>query len=214
MTNQLAPSVVLASGSPRRRSFLADLGVEFEVIAADIDETPRSGENPSAYVERLSCEKAFHVGRLISSPNVGVDSSKLSLVIAADTTVTFEGEILGKPEDHETNAAMLRLLSERTHHVLSGVAVVVANAVEHTVATCVVTTEVRFRTLTEDDISWYLATGEGLDKAGGYAIQGRAAAFVERVNGSVSNVVGLPLSELLDLLHRVGHPIETLRPRY
>lgn len=176
--------LVLASASPRRRELLAGAGLNFVVTPADIDETPLAGESPVAYVGRLSAEKA----EAVAQPD--------HVVIAADTTVEVDGQILEKPVDREDAARMLRLLSGRSHRCHTGVTVQTGDRSN----TRVVTTEVAFVELTESAISWYLDTGEADDKAGAYGIQGAAAAFVERVNGSVTNVIGLPLAETLAML--------------
>ena len=190
--------VVLASGSPRRRAFLEDLGLTFEVRAADIDETPFPVEDPVVYVERLARAKALAARRLRSD----------EVVIAADTTVVLDGEIIGKPTDDADAATILRRLSGRAHLVLSGVAVVVANSDPHSI---VVPTTVTFANLSDNDIAWYIGTGEPHGKAGAYAIQGRGAALVRSVEGSVTNIVGLPLVELAELLTKAGAPIGALR---
>lgn len=178
--------LVLASASPRRRALLAGAGFEFEVRPADIDETPLAGESPAAYVRRLSVEKSAAVLR----PD--------ELVIAADTTVELDGAILEKPVDDDDAARMLRLLSGRSHHAHTGVTVVGPDALETTVVSTVVT----FVDLTDHMVRWYLATGEANDKAGAYGIQGAAAAFVERIDGSVTNVIGLPLAETVQMVRR------------
>lgn len=175
---------MLASASPRRRQLLEQLGLTFSVHPADIDESVRPGEAPAAYVARLAAEKAVAV----ASPG--------RVVLAADTTVDLEGEIFGKPGDGLEAAAMLRRLSGRTHLVHTGVAV---NA-----EVFVVCSEVRLIELTESAIEWYVSTGEPLDKAGAYAIQGAGGAFVAAINGSFSGVVGLPLVETLAALRRAG----------
>jgi septum formation protein len=177
-------TVVLASGSPRRAQLLALLGVAFEVRPADLDESVLSGEDAMVYVERLARAKAA------AAAGVG------DLVIAADTTVELDGEILGKPIDADDAARMLRLLSGRAHRVHTGLAVAERSMV--------VTTVVRFVELTDADIAWYVGTGEPLDKAGAYAIQGAGGAFVAAIDGSASNVVGLPLAELIVLLRAAG----------
>src|SRR5215210_4015052 len=177
---------VLASGSPRRRELLARLGVRFTVRAADIDETPRPGEAPDVYVLRLAEEKA----RAAARPG--------ELVLAADTTVVVDGEILGKPVDDADAARMLRLLAGREHEVLTGVAVVemeperLVSAVERTL--------VRMAPLSPEEIAWYVATGEPRDKAGAYAIQELGSLFVAGVVGNQSNVVGLPVPVVYRLL--------------
>ena len=176
--------VVLASASPRRRQLLAQFGFEFEVRPAHTDETPRPGEEPIGYVERVAREKAVAVAR----PG--------ELVIAADTTVDVAGEIFGKPEDDDDARRMLRRLSGRDHEVHTGIAL----AVDGRVVSVVETTVVSMATMSADQIDWYVATGEPADKAGGYAVQGIGGIFVISLVGSVSNVVGLPLSVLTDLL--------------
>ena len=176
--------LVLASSSPRRAALLRSAGLEFEIEPADVDETPLPGEQPEAYVARVALDKA-----------AAVDGAG-RLVLAADTTVDAGGEILAKPVDDADARRMLRLLSGDTHLVHSGV-VVIGDGVTRSQ---VVTTEVRFVDLTPEVIDRYVATGEANDKAGAYAIQGRAAAFVESLNGSVTNVVGLPLAQTLALL--------------
>lgn len=187
VTGRTGVDLVLASGSPRRRELLAHFGVAFRVVAPDIDETPVAGESPVDYVARLACDKAR-----------AVDGG---IVIAADTTVAIDGDILGKPDGLDHARAMLRRLSGRVHQVHSGVAVRHGASVVHRV----VTTEVRFADLDEATIDWYVGTGEPLDKAGAYAVQGAGAVLVADVRGSVSNVVGLPLVELVELLGSVGH---------
>ena len=178
------PGLVLASGSPRRRELLAQLGLAFAVVAPDVDEAPQPGERPVALVRRLALAKA-----------VAVDGDP---VLAADTTVEVDGEILGKPVDADDARRMLRRLSGRAHKVHTGVAVRESAAV----AVEVVTTIVTFVPLQPAVIDWYIGTGEPLDKAGAYAIQGAGGVFVEAVRGSVSNVVGLPLTTVARLLER------------
>lgn len=199
-----ARRLVLASASPRRAELLTAAGLTFDVAPADLDETPRPGEAPDAYVARLAVAKAA----AIAAAEPG------AVVLAADTTVDVDGEILEKPVDEADLRRMLGLLSGRTHRVHTGVAVrsaadgdgedPVPTKVTTTALTTVVTTTVTFVTLTADDIDWYVATGDGMGKAGGYGIQGRAARLVRRVDGSVTNVIGLPLAETIDLLHRAG----------
>jgi septum formation protein len=191
------PRVVLASGSPRRRVFLEDLGIAFEVRPADIDETPHIRELPEVYVERLARTKAIAVG-----------GASNEVVIAADTTVVIDGDIVGKPTDDADAATILRRLSGRSHEVLTGIAISIGG---HTTASRVVRTKVVFAELSDAEISWYVATGEPHGKAGAYAIQGRGGALIERVEGSVTNVIGLPLVELRDLLHEVGTSFDVLR---
>ncbi|NVI97883.1 septum formation inhibitor Maf [Myxococcus sp. AM009] len=184
--------LVLASASPRRRELLSQLDLRFTVLAADIDETPRAGEAAEAYVGRLAREKA----RVVASRHPG------AWVLAADTTVALGAELLGKPRDAEEAQAMLTRLSGRTHDVYTGVAL--AGRHEETL---VVRTRVTFRALSAGELSWYAHSGEPLDKAGAYAIQGRGGFLVASVEGSTSNVVGLPLGETVALLERAGVPL-------
>ncbi|NVJ06661.1 septum formation inhibitor Maf [Myxococcus sp. AM001] len=184
--------LVLASASPRRRELLSQLDLRFTVSAADIDETPHTGEAAEAYVGRLAREKA----RVVASRHPG------AWVLAADTTVALGAELLGKPRDAEEAQAMLARLSGRTHDVYTGVAL----AGRHEEA-LVVRTRVTFRALSAGEMAWYAHSGEPLDKAGAYAIQGRGGFLVASVEGSTSNVVGLPLGETVALLERAGVPL-------
>jgi septum formation protein len=181
-----ASAFTLASASPRRRELLEQLGFRPRIRPADTDESPIPGEPPRAYVLRVARDKARAV--------------EDGVVLAADTAVVLGGEILGKPRDPDDARRMLRALAGGAHEVLTGVCVR-RGAEEHTV---VVAAQVLFDPLSDAQIDWYVATGEPLDKAGAYAIQGIAGAFVRELRGSVSNVVGLPLAETLELLHRVG----------
>ncbi|MCA1593131.1 MAG: Maf family protein [Acidobacteria bacterium] len=180
--------LVLASSSPRRAEILRAVGWPFEANAANVDETMRAREEPSSYVQRLAREKAEAVA-----------STRLfGLVLGADTVVVVDGEVLGKPRDERDARRMLRLLSERWHEVLTGVALVRAEAGRSAVVACA-RTRVRFAALSESEIDWYVATGEPFDKAGAYAIQGRAALFVEAIEGEYWNVVGLPVRLVYEL---------------
>lgn len=187
--------IVLASGSPRRRELLAGLGLTFDVIAADVDESVHPGESPAVYVARLAREKAAAVEKRIGGG---------AFVVAADTTVSLGDEIFGKPADPVEAARMLERLAGQTHRVTTGVAVATPTGF---VADEVVSTQVTMRALSGDEIRWYVATGEPFDKAGGYAIQGLAAHFITGVHGSVTNVIGLPLSETVLMLRRFGVPV-------
>ncbi|QBI19074.1 septum formation inhibitor Maf [Egibacter rhizosphaerae] len=182
---------VLASASPRRRELLALADLPVEVRAPEVDETPEPNETPHAYVARLARTKA---SACVRGPG--------EVVLAADTAVVLDGAPLGKPRDPEHAAALLGALSGRRHTVLTGVAVAGGRLPE--VHAEVVATEVEFAHLTAEMIAWYVATGEPFDKAGGYGIQGRAALFVRRIEGSWTNVVGLPLVESLELLRAAG----------
>jgi septum formation protein len=184
---ELVP-IVLASTSPRRKALLEQVGLVFTTTAIDIDESAHAAEFPADYVVRLARQKA-----LAAVP----DFSPQTLIIAADTTVTIDGLILAKPTDREHAFSMWKLLSGRTHQVMTGVAV----ACGEEIVTCNVVTEVDFLTLTIKQMQMYWDTGEPLGKAGGYAIQGYGAAFIPRINGSYSNVVGLPLVETLALIN-------------
>ena len=189
-----APSLVLASTSPRRRELLARIGLEPARIAApDIDETPLKSELPRAYVARLAESKAR-----------AVDRSADEVVLAGDTTVAVGRRILEKPADEADLRRMLGLLSGRRHHVYSGVCVVGA---DDRPRVRVADTVVAFKRLTPAEIDWYVASGEGMGKAGGYAIQGKAEMFVRFLSGSHSNVVGLPIFETRALLTSVGVPL-------
>jgi nucleoside triphosphate pyrophosphatase len=196
--------LILASASPRRRELLTQAGFEFQIHPAHIPEDPHPNEDPIAYVTRLAREKAetvFHQMRgapgLASETweSAAIGSGSL-LVLGADTTVTLDNHILGKPENPEDAARMLRVLSGRTHRVITGIALVSA---ERTQVAAEVTA-VQFLTLSEAEIQSYIATGEPNDKAGAYAIQGRAARWIPRIEGDYFNVVGLPISLVSTLI--------------
>jgi septum formation protein len=196
--------LVLASASPRRRELLAQVGYRFQVHPAHIPEDPLPGEDPIVYVTRLAREKAEAVYRQLTSvdlvpenlrPPPSLDIRPLA-VLGADTTVTLDNAILGKPEDAADATRILRLLSGRTHRVITGVALVTAKSVE--VAAEV--TAVRLLTLSDEDIAEYITTGEPMDKAGAYGIQGRAARWIPRIQGCYFNVMGLPLALVCSLL--------------
>lgn len=185
--------LVLASASPRRRDLLHSVGIDFEVVVADVDESWRSGESTTAYVGRLATDKADAVVAMLGRPAATV-------VLAADTTVDLDGQVLAKPVDDADARRMLQSLSGRSHLVHTAVACITADAAHRTT----VTTAVTFAPLTDESIDWYLTTGEHRDKAGAYGMQGAAGAFVQRIEGSPTNVIGLPLAETLDLLRRCG----------
>jgi septum formation protein len=185
--------VYLASGSPRRRELLQQIGVPFRLVAATVDETARSAETAPAYVLRLAAAKAdagWHTS------GGGRDAP----VLAADTAVVVDGKILGKPADRQDAEAMLRQLSGRTHEVLTAVALRTAAGVQSRISR----SEVTFRVISIPEARAYWESGEPCDKAGGYAIQGRAAVFVADLRGSFSGVVGLPLFETAQLLAEAG----------
>lgn len=179
----------MASGSPRRRELLAQIGVSYQILSVVVDETPLAGEDPSHYVSRLALAKA-------RAGHASLQGLALRPVLGADTSVVVDGTILGKPRDQTEGLAMLAALSGRTHQVLSAVALV-AGASE---AARVQESQVRFRPLTASECQAYWDTGEAADKAGAYAIQGRAAAFIIELIGSYSGVMGLPLFETSELL--------------
>jgi septum formation protein len=184
--------VILASQSPRRRELLASIGVQFDVIPSDIPEVRAAGESPEEYVARLSRQKAEKIA----------EQHRDAWVIAADTTVLYGDELLEKPADADDAKRMLATISGRTHTVYSGVTV--QNVERGWRDTRVAESEVRMLTLEPRDIDWYVATGEPLDKAGAYAAQGRGGMFIDSIHGSYTNVVGLPLALLFQMLRRAG----------
>lgn len=189
------PTLYLASGSPRRRELLSQIGVPFRIHSLPIDENVLPGEAPFAYVERLARAKA----QVALASLAQVDDA---VVLAADTSVVLDGQILGKPLDREDCLSTLRALSGRSHQVLTAVALA-----SHTRMVCqVVCSEVTFRPLAEAEMAAYWASGEPQDKAGGYAIQGLAGVFVRQLQGSYSAVVGLPLCETAELLGEFAIP--------
>jgi septum formation protein len=199
------PVLVLASASPRRRALLAQAGIRFEVQPAEIAEDPLPGEEPVAYVTRLAREKAEAVFRIRTADQgsraEGAEKTEANLaVLGADTTVVVDAMILGKPADAADAARMLRLLSGRSHRVITGVALATARGTE--VAAEV--TAVRFLSLSDEEIADYVATGEPMGKAGAYAVQGRAARWIPRIDGCYFNVMGLPLALVCALLEGCG----------
>ena len=182
--------LILASASPRRRELLTQAGFNFRVHPAHIPEDLQAGEDPIAYVTRLAREKARAVYDQLAAAEPRI------AVLGADTTVTLDNHILGKPEDAADAARMLRLLSGSTHRVITGVSLVSAVGVE----TAAEVTAVQFLTLSDAEIEAYVATGEPMDKAGAYAIQGRAARWIPRIEGCYFNVVGLPIALVATLL--------------
>jgi septum formation protein len=208
--------LILASASPRRAELLRAAGYEFDVVVTDVDESIRPGEAPAAYVRRLAADKSAaaqagsYVGPRFSGANAAAPvrasdgtakavpyvQSAEPIILGADTTVVVDGQILGKPRDDADAAAMLRRLSGRNHEVLTGVSIRRgANEVGR-----VETTVVHFRALSEQEVAWYVSSQEGLGKAGAYAIQGLASRFIPRIVGSYSNVVGLPVACVAELL--------------
>jgi septum formation protein len=191
----MTTALVLASASPRRQQLLRGLGLDFTIVAGDVDETERPGERPVSYVERVARDKAMAVvGKL------GFAATGEVAVLAADTTVDVDGAILAKPVDDDDARRMLRMLSGRTHRVHTAVVGWRITGIQ----TATVTTDVTFATLTDQGIDWYLSLGEHLDKAGAYGMQGAGGALLHRIDGSPSNVIGLPLAETVGVLRACG----------
>ena len=204
--NPLNPRLYLASRSPRRRELLTQIGVQFDTLLfrdlprqdMEVDEAPLPGEAPLVYVERVARAKAVQGERIVELRKL-----PLRLVLAADTTLEFEGEIIGKPVDADDAQAILMRLSGRTHRVLTAVAVAYESRIESALSV----SEVRFGILEKAEIRRYVATGEPMDKAGAYGIQGHAGMYVEHLSGSYSGVMGLPLYETGELLRRFAYPV-------
>ena len=190
-------NIILASASPRRRELLEQIGLSFRVIPSRIEEKELAGESPDAHVVRLSLEKASEVAAR--------DKTTARWIIGSDTIVLCDNRILGKPEDATQATSMLRLLSGREHRVLSGFAVIDKESGQQRAEA--VSTKVKFRQLTDEEIARYIATGEPMDKAGAYAIQGLGVCFVASIEGSYTNVVGLPLCRLTLTLKELGVPL-------
>jgi septum formation protein len=185
-------NIILASASPRRLELLASAGIEFEVFAGDVDEAVLPGEMPEDHVVRLAREKAFFVAARVEG----------RFFVGSDTVVVCDGEIMGKPRDAADAERMLKKLSGIAHEVTTGYAVFDRQRDDAVCAA--VTTRVFFKQLRDEEIRDYIATGCPFDKAGAYAIQGGAAYMVERIEGSYTNVVGLPLCEVVETLRRIG----------
>lgn len=188
----MIPRLILASGSPRRQQMLTSLGLSYDVCPMNVDESVQAGEDAAAYVQRLARQKGQEAVSAFGSPG--------TVVLAADTTVVAGETILGKPASREDAQRMLGMLSGSIHSVLTGVAVLDQNRLD---IVCV-ETQVTFRNLEPGEIDYYWETGEPLDKAGSYGLQGIGAAFVSEINGSYSNVIGLPLVETISLLRNRG----------
>ncbi|MBS1800057.1 MAG: septum formation inhibitor Maf [Acidobacteria bacterium] len=198
--------LILASSSPRRHELLKQAGFDFTVEAADIDERIQPGETPAKYVQRLAVEKAQAV---YDRARHEEDSGEPLLVLGADTTVVSDGEILGKPADQVDARRMLQRLAGRTHQVLTGIAVVSSRGVVSEVEI----TQVFFDLIDEQELLRYLASGEPMDKAGAYGIQGYAARWIPRIEGCYFNVMGLPLARTIALIAKAGEGHnEAIRP--
>jgi septum formation protein len=186
------PKIILASASPRRAEILRTVGWPFEALPVQIDESRRAAEDAASYVQRLAREKA----------EAAAAQARELTIVAADTTVVIGEHILEKPADQDDAKRMLRLLNNRWHKVLTGVAVIDGDSSERKVA--YETTEVKFAAMSDEDMEWYVATGEPMDKAGAYAIQGLGARFIAGINGDYFNVVGLPVRLLYELIEGAG----------
>ena len=185
--------IILASSSPRRKELLEQVGLKFEIFSPDIDESVCIGESADHYVQRLAQQKAQAI--LAQFPD--------AIVIAADTSLVLDHKIIGKPESKQHAFEIWTALSDRQHDVLSGVCVLSSQCDPNTIQSMVVRTKVYFQKLSQLDMEQYWATGEPIGKAGAYAIQGYASQFIQRIEGSYSNVVGLPLYETLQLLKNI-----------
>jgi septum formation protein len=193
MRSSSNPLIYLASASPRRSALLEQIGVPHRVRPVDVDETARSGEPPHEHVRRLAVLKAETLWQKLAAP-------ERQPVLGADTAVVLDDEILGKPRDEQDCLRMLSLLSARTHHVFTAVALQASEGCQSRVNV----SEVTFRKLADEEIRSYWRSGEPADKAGAYAVQGRAALFIERIAGSYSGIMGLPLFETGQLLAAIG----------
>ena len=185
--------IILASSSPRRKELLQSVGIQFEVIAPSSDESLLHNDNPKDYVQRLASEKAISVSKNLKGE---------FLVIGADTIVVIDNEILGKPSDEEDARAILSRISGSVHHVLTAFSI--AKPKDKILHSEVVDTKVRVKTLEPKEIEGYIKTGEPMDKAGAYGIQGFGAFMIKEIEGSYTNVVGLPLVEVLEALNKLG----------
>lgn len=200
----------LVSRSVRRRELLNQAGIRFELLLlrsaerqdAEVDESCLAGETPEVYVQRVARAKAVFGAKLLLQRRM-----PKRLLLAADTTIDLDGEVIGKPQNNSDAIAILHRLSGRSHRVLTAVVAVLPHNIELQIKSCLSVSEVTFRTLTEDEILRYVQTGESLDKAGAYGIQGRAATFVESIHGSYTGIVGLPLCETVLMLREFGHAV-------
>ena len=194
------PQLILASASPRRQQLLQEAGVAFTVVHSNADETLQLGESPEAYALRVAQEKALTVAQRYPA----------GWILGADTIVEIDGQVLGKPKNIEDGFRMLRLLAGRRHQVKTAFVIIDDRGRIHTRQ--IVTSTVTFKPLSDSQIRDYLATGEPFDKAGAYAVQGRGSAFIEQLEGSYTNVVGLPVEEVMTVLHAVGVATRSKEP--
>jgi septum formation protein len=192
MTISLLFPLILASASPRREELLRSVGLKFKIIPADVDETYFQGESPRAHVRRLSRDKAGAIAHQYPK----------ALVLGADTIVVIDGQILGKPKNKKQAREMLQQLSNRRHAVLTGFTIACVRA--GTSRTKVVQSIVQFKKISPEETAWYVNGDEPYDKAGGYAAQGKGASFIQAIRGSYTNVIGLPLCEVVEALKHLG----------
>ncbi|GAB6272501.1 MAG TPA: septum formation inhibitor Maf [Syntrophaceae bacterium] len=192
MTISLLFPLILASASPRREELLRSVGLKFKIIPADVDETYFQGESPRAHVRRLSRDKAGAIAHQYPK----------ALVLGADTIVVIDGQILGKPKNKKQAREMLQQLSNRRHAVLTGFTIACVRA--GTSRTKVVQSTVQFKKISPEETAWYVNGDEPYDKAGGYAAQGKGASFIQAIRGSYTNVIGLPLCEVVEALKHLG----------
>lgn len=192
MTISLLFPLILASASPRREELLRSVGLKFKIIPADVDETYFQGESPRAHVRRLSRDKAGAIAHQYPK----------ALVLGADTIVVIDGQILGKPKNKKQAREMLQQLSNRRHAVLTGFTIACVRA--GTSRTKVVQSTVQFKKISPEETAWYVNGDEPYDKAGGYAAQGKGASFIQAIRGSYTNVIGLPLCEVVEELKHLG----------
>jgi septum formation protein len=197
--------LILASASPRRAGLLRAAGFDFDVVVTEVDESIRAGESPQTYVRRLAADKSAAALAALTACATGAAVAQAFkpadvIILGADTAVVVDGDILGKPRDDGEAAAMLRRLSGRRHDVMTGISL---RHGAHEVGR-IDTTAVFFARVSDADVAWYVASGEGRDKAGAYAIQGLASRFIPRIEGSYSNVVGLPVASVSELLREIS----------
>ena len=188
MTIRLSKSFILASASPRRRELLRSLGLKFSIIPADVNEEYLDGESPREHVRRLSLNKAMAIAQ--KNPD--------AWVLGADTIVVIDGLILGKPKNKKQAREMLERLSDRQHNVFTGFTL--AHNANKVYKTKVIQSAVKFKKISEEEMEWYVSCDEPYDKAGGYAVQGKGAYFIKSIRGSYTNVIGLPLGEVMEEL--------------
>lgn len=202
----MQPTFILASGSPRRRELLAGLGIDFTVVKSDIDETQGANEDPYAYVRRLSVEKARAVAQRVEADEAFVLAADTVVILAADTMGVLDGEIVGKPADADDARAMLKRLRGRGHIVCTALTLLKleGGAITHQ-DTRLTQTEVIMRDYSDSEIDVYIATGDPFDKAGSYAIQHEGFHPVARIEGSYTNVVGMPVETLTEMLAAIGY---------